>query len=265
MPTSLAELQAANFRTTKQADDINTELMRRLGLRSRYEPARLAIARSLSMPEPPDVIEEAEDEAGKVIKGEHLFGTGGDLGAWIALVVEHTPGECSSRKDIQELVRRHWHRGALRLAAEYSECKEDFDRFIMHLAERAGVRESGASYLVPDSGATSRVRQVGGLQPVVVRFGEVGTDLRTQATVDVPPRLPCPPEGHVRQRGRRGGDWLPRFLQEVHQSPRGRRDGRSPHRGRWAIAKLASARVAGSDPRRGVAPECTTWQAQGLH
>jgi len=184
MPTSLAELQSTNFRTTKQADDINTELMRKLALKNRYEPARLAIARSLSISTPPSAFDDKEeDEGGKVIKGEHLFGTGGDLGAWIGLLLEHTPIENASKKDIQDLVRRHWHRGALLLAEEYAQC-DDFDRFVMQLAERAGVREGGTPHHnFGEAGSLGTA--LGHIAPVTVRLGEVGHDLRTEAPVDV--------------------------------------------------------------------------------
>lgn len=184
MPTSLAELQSTNFRTSQKADDINTDLMRKLGLRSRYEPARLAIARSLAIPEPPEAEPEEEDEAGKVIKGEHLFGTGGDLGAWVALLVEHCPADEVSKKDIQELVRLHWHRGALQLAKEYAESGEDFDRFLTHLAERSGVREAGAAYPTT-TGASGGTAHAGSVGAVPVRVGEIGVDLRSDATVEV--------------------------------------------------------------------------------
>jgi DNA sulfur modification protein DndE len=181
MPTSLAELQSTSFRTSRDADEKNTDLMRRLALRNRYEPARLAIARSLALQATPPALDE-DDEDGKVIKGEHLFGTGGDLGAWIALLVEHASLEAVTKKEVQDLVHRHWHRGALLLADEYAK-SEDFDRFVLQLAERAGLREGGE--LRHDAGFPSVDREPAAAKPVSVRLGEVGVELHSDEPVEV--------------------------------------------------------------------------------
>jgi DNA sulfur modification protein DndE len=146
MPTSLAELQSANFWTTKQADELNTELMEKLRRRARYEPARLAIARSLAIPDLPPALEDTDDnESGKAIRAENLFGTGGVLATWVALIVEHAVLDEVTKKDVQDLVRRHWYRGIHLLWEDWTECGEDFDRFVMQLATRAGAREGGTS------------------------------------------------------------------------------------------------------------------------
>jgi hypothetical protein len=41
-----------NFRTSKRADETNDLMQAKLGLRFRYEPARLAIAHSLGIADP---------------------------------------------------------------------------------------------------------------------------------------------------------------------------------------------------------------------
>src|SRR5262245_7922528 len=133
-PTLLA-LNNAGFKTIQRADDLNTKLMGLLGLKSRYEPARLAIARSLSVKAPPPAA-GADDEDGKIIVGQNLFGD--DLAVWIALVVEHAQHDNPSVRDIQELVSRHWVRGIDLLVSEWEECGGDFDRFVLQLAGRAG-------------------------------------------------------------------------------------------------------------------------------
>src|SRR5713226_7946954 len=133
---ALLPVTTADFRTTKSADDLNTKLMNRLGLKTRYEPARLAIARSLSIPRAPDVFEDTDDdEPGKAILGTQLFGN--DIGLWVALLTEHAGSANLSLSELKELVRRHWHRGILCLQEEWSNAGEDFDKFVLYLAEKA--------------------------------------------------------------------------------------------------------------------------------
>lgn len=175
--TNLAELQSTPFRTSRKADKRNTDLMNKLGVRHRYVPARLAIARSLAISSQPEPLtEEEEEEAGKTIRGENLFGTGGELAAWIALIVEHGALSNPSRKEIQEQVKRHWHRGIERLWQEWLECKDDMDElmFLIRLAERAGVREEGGISRDGD-GSVSDTDQIGSVMPVRARLGEIGT------------------------------------------------------------------------------------------
>ncbi len=173
MATSLAELQSANFRTSVAADSINNDLMKKLGLRNRYEPARLAIARSLGIAsQPPAIDAHDDDDSGKVIRGEHLFGTGADMGAWISLIVTHSGMSSVSKKDLLDLVRRHWHRGATLLAEDWKQCK-DYDDFLTILAERAGVREGalGGEGTLP-VGASSRPSGESGV--ITLRLGDIG-------------------------------------------------------------------------------------------
>src|SRR5688500_17124866 len=103
MSISLVEVAGANFRTTRDADARNDVMMRNLGLRSRYAPARLAIARSLSLSGPPVLDSSADDDPGKTIKGDTLFGTGADLAAWTALIVERSGKNDITRKDLHLL------------------------------------------------------------------------------------------------------------------------------------------------------------------
>jgi hypothetical protein len=141
--TSLRSLDSANFRTSKRADTVNDLLKAKLGLQHRYEPARLAIGLSLAMPEPaPSVPEEDADESGKTIFGRHLFGDD-DLPVWIALIVESSGLRDFSVEDVQEQVRRHWHRGVLLLQAAWDGCGGIYERFILHLAELAKLPEEG--------------------------------------------------------------------------------------------------------------------------
>ena len=46
MPFTLVDVAGANFRTDEESDERNSVFMRRLGVKSRYIPARLALARA---------------------------------------------------------------------------------------------------------------------------------------------------------------------------------------------------------------------------
>ena len=62
MTIEIADLPTATFTTTRSADQSCAELTRMLGWRHRYVAARLAIARSLSLPTPPRPLTEEEQE-----------------------------------------------------------------------------------------------------------------------------------------------------------------------------------------------------------
>lgn len=176
---TLLALNNAGFKTTAKADELNTKLMTLLGLKARYEPARLAIARSLSVASPPEIIPEESDSDGKIINGQNLFGD--DLGAWVALIVEHAKADDCSAKDLQDLVRRHWHRGIHLIFEEWNRCGGDFDKFILQLAGRAGMRDgAGLPAGEPAASGTSFELKVG---PVLVRIGSPGIDVATQEPI----------------------------------------------------------------------------------
>ena len=142
--TSLRSLDSANFRTSKRADAANELLKSRLGLQHRYEPARLAIARSLAVPEPvPPLSEDDADESGKTIMGRNLFGDD-DLPVWIAMIVEKAELADPSVEAIQDQVRRHWHRGALLLQTVWEQCGNSYEQFVLHLARLANIPDAGA-------------------------------------------------------------------------------------------------------------------------
>lgn len=141
--TSLRSLDSANFRTSKRADAVNDLLKSRLGLQHRYEPARLAIAQSLAMPEPAPPLSEGDaDESGKTIIGRNLFGDD-DLPVWIAMIVEKGNLTAPSVEDIQDQVRRHWHRGALLLQTVWESCGGSYEQFVLHLAKLANIPDEG--------------------------------------------------------------------------------------------------------------------------
>ncbi len=134
------DIARAAFTTSTKADDINSEFAGpgRLALRGRNYAARLAIARSLSVAGPPPA---CEDSGGKTIRGTNLFGD--NSRTWISLLVQHAELKDASLSDLQDLVRRHWARGAELLEEDWQACEGDYDRFLVHLAAQAGLGAGG--------------------------------------------------------------------------------------------------------------------------
>jgi DNA sulfur modification protein DndE len=175
--TNLRSLDSANFRTSKRADDINDQLRGKLDFKHKYEPARLAIAHSLAMPDPaPPLPQEDAQEGGKAIMGKTLFGDD-DLPLWIAMIVEKAELRNPAVEDIQEQVRRHWHRGIVQLQTEWENCGGVYEQFILYLAERAGLPAHGEQGTTP--GDDSHSERAGRSVPVTLRLGDPGTDLST--------------------------------------------------------------------------------------
>lgn len=189
MGFTLLEISAARYNTSKTADEINSRLMRALGLKQRYAPARLAIARSLSLPDLPSIESVNDDELGKSIEGHTLFGDGADLSAWAVLLVEAAGGMDMSRRDFQQQVAAHWHRGASILWKEWEESQDDHDpfgNFVRKICDNACLRtaagggETSAHQAEGDEGETlTELRPV----PVILRLGDPGTDITTKQPV----------------------------------------------------------------------------------
>lgn len=173
---NLVELITAGFRTTKSADEKNTKLMNLLGVSVRYGPARLAIARSLTNKAQPDIDALAQEDYGKTIPGQILFGSGVNLATWVSLIVEHSNKADINKKDLQNLVGAHWRRGINMLWKEWEGCDRDFDQFIVHLLEHAGLEQGAAS--MPN---VAHEQDVGptdiGSAAIDLKIGDPSTDL----------------------------------------------------------------------------------------
>lgn len=151
------EVSRAGFRPRVEVEDFEVQLRARLGLRSKYESARLAIGRSLADPIPPVPL-VAGDEKGKPISGDLLFGNEIDL--WIAAII--MDGELSSQatiEDFRALLEAHWARGGRLLREELGTVNNDETRLMARLAE-----------LLPEAVPTSGTISVGSL---LGRPGEV--------------------------------------------------------------------------------------------
>jgi DNA sulphur modification protein DndE len=109
VPT-IADIGRLDFRTSRAGDTATAQIQRALDFQYRYQPARLAIGRSLGIKTPPPPLDNFD---GKVIRGETLFGQStDDLALWTSLLVEHTGSPITERRTLQELVGEHWARGA---------------------------------------------------------------------------------------------------------------------------------------------------------
>lgn len=173
----LVRLSGAGFSVGAEADALNDALMGHLGAVTRNVVARLAIARSLSVREPPAALDE---KGGKLIKGENLFGE--DLRAWVVLLLEHEPS--ASVRDVpalQDVVRRHWARGLRLLDEEWKSSGGDFNKFLLALASHAGFRTGGAAVADHADGVAPGIREP---RPVVLTIGDVGEDLTTRQKVE---------------------------------------------------------------------------------
>lgn len=107
---SAADIGRLDFRTSRAGDTATAQLQRVLDLHYRYQPARLAIGRSLGVKTPPP---PAENLDGKVIRGETLFGQSiDDIAYWVSLIIDHSDAPVADRRSLQDLVAAHWARGA---------------------------------------------------------------------------------------------------------------------------------------------------------
>ena len=143
-PVQLLDLLRSDFRTTEAADTLNSRLQNALGFAFRYQPARLAIATSLSNPVAPELETELR---GKSIKGETLFGQEEiDLALWVSLIVEHAERTHATRRNIQDLVAAHWRRGIEVLWADWLSVDESPAAYFQRLLDDVLHRQpSGGS------------------------------------------------------------------------------------------------------------------------
>lgn len=141
----LSEAGRLDFRASAEADVVNSEMQRRLGLSTRYAPARLAIALSLGLPfDESEIASVVDCETGKAIRGETLFGTGQQLATWVTLFVQaDRTGTAVNRERLKLLVTFHWSRGIRMLSDRFKAAGGDFDRFIetLVLAVETGAEE----------------------------------------------------------------------------------------------------------------------------
>lgn len=180
MTLDLLELSKTDFRTTKEADDINTRFQNLLSLNHKYGPARLAIGLSLSQDGEPALTPNQLEEMGKSIRGEFLFGTATDIATWTALLVERLTAERPGKRELQLMVAAHWHRGIQLMWEAWKAKEQNFDQFLIHIMERAGLKTTGGTLRIGgEPGLIGDARPM----PVELMIGDPSIDLATNQVI----------------------------------------------------------------------------------
>ncbi len=170
-PPGLDQVATSAFRATAEADEIAQKIKDLLGAGAHYVPARLALARSLAIPEPPP---KAEGEPGRQIKGDVLFGTGEDLATWVSLFVEYDRAALRDLADLQRRVRDHWVRGLKLLDELLEKANREASAFLRHLAETCLPRSSRSEEEGEDRPSPMPVAR-----SIELALGPVGVDAET--------------------------------------------------------------------------------------
>jgi len=173
MAFTLLEISGLQFKTSRDADKINDVMMRALGLKSRYAPARLAIARSLSIESFELTHDSTDEEPGKSIRGDTLFGSGAMLSSWVALIIQHYKGSCEDKKLFQRIIYEHWKRGIDLLYKDWISSDENINRFLIAICENAGIQSINSLGSFPDHHEIENCTPM----PIKVLIGEIGTDV----------------------------------------------------------------------------------------
>jgi len=174
MSLNLFEVTNALYRTTRTADGQCAELLKRLGYKVRYLAARLALARSLSLPDTPDDVEAGEEEAATPIRGHQLFGSGTDAAVWVALIVQRAGDADLAHKDFRRLVAAHWRRGAALLTKDWEESGENLGSFVMRLADLANLPIGE-----PTDGGDEWSDEIVLTAPLMLPIGPIAEDIQT--------------------------------------------------------------------------------------
>ena len=146
MTIEIGDIRTTTFSATRSADRSCAELTRVFGWRHRYVAARLAIARSLSLPTlPQPLTEEEQDDMSKPVRGVQLFGEDRDLSTWLALITQSSGDRSMSRRSFRTLVTAHWMRGADLLMRDWEHSGRDMGRFVARLAELANFPDGMGS------------------------------------------------------------------------------------------------------------------------
>lgn len=180
MAMTLVDVAGGNFRTDEDSEKLNASFMLHLGVKQRFIPARLAIARSLAAQGTPPAI-PVYAELGEAIKGDTLFGTGASLSTWVALITQKNDGNINTLKDLLGAVAAHWARGLALLDDEWRLSDGQLPAFVRRLVEVAGLPLNGGTRI---GGALGRVDLTMASGPIPVPIGEISTDVTSKATVE---------------------------------------------------------------------------------
>lgn len=176
-PFTLDEVAKALFRATLESDKSAQRLKDTLGFGAFNVPARLAIARSLSILDMPP---NAFGDPSRGIKGDTLFGSGADLGAWVSLIIEHAGRAPKDLAEFQAWVRAHWARGMQQLQTIVEQSCGDASELWRLITEGALSHSADGSIIAIESGFTTSELSA---TPIVIPVGEVAEEVATGAHV----------------------------------------------------------------------------------
>ena len=180
MVVSIPDLGTSTFRTTRSADNFCADLTAKLGWKHRYVAARLSMGRSLSIPDqPPELSDEDSEDMAIPMRGMQLFGEDAHAAAWLALITQHSGNAEMTKRDLQGLVTRHWHRGAYLLKQDWDDGGQQMGGLVARLAELSGFAGDGDRHDDPSPTAAART------YPGEVRLpvGEIALDLKSDEHV----------------------------------------------------------------------------------
>lgn len=130
----VTHLVVARYKSTKQAEEALSELSRSSGWPD-HVLSRLAISRSLQIPEPPPFI--AGERKGKELRGETFFrwNQDPDYLPWvIAMIAQHLERPFKNDDEAISYVIAHWHRGLELLMADLQEFDGVFNDAMVAIA-----------------------------------------------------------------------------------------------------------------------------------
>jgi DNA sulfur modification protein DndE len=179
----LDQIATATFRASAEADLAAQRLKDALGFGAFNIPARLAIARSLAVPDRPEPV---QGEPGRAIKGDTLLGTGADLAAWVSLLIEYEGKAPETVPEFQGWVRAHWTRGLALLAETLDQAGRDAGEFWRIIAQAA--LPEGPPHRGP--GGDIEAAEAGEPTPLAVPVGEVAEDAASGQQVVWPLNAP---------------------------------------------------------------------------
>ncbi|MCY4309190.1 MAG: DndE family protein [Rhodobacteraceae bacterium] len=180
MVIELSDLFTTTFRTTRKADQFCEYLARQLGWKHRYVAARLAIGRSLSLTDQPkELLQQEYEDMATPLRGTQLLGENSQAAGWLALILEHSELTEISKRELQNLVSRHWHRGAFLLKKDWEDSGEKMENFVSRLTELASFSGDGGKYQDLDSDNLNFVFR----GEVKIPIGEVSIDTHTKKEV----------------------------------------------------------------------------------
>ena len=180
MDVELSDLQTTTFRTTRRADQICDELTRILGWKHRYVAARLALGRSLYLPEQPDELNEEDyEDMATPLRGMQLLGEDSQAAAWLSLLIEHRKEVEISKRGLQGLITLHWHRGAYLLKKDWEDSSKQMDKFVSRLTELASF---GGEDNLPDETYSDYIPSVFKGE-IRIPVGEIALDTQTKEQV----------------------------------------------------------------------------------